>query len=207
MINKICPICSSKNTLYKKYYMPEICYYGRKTKGKKIKILECKRCGYTLELYKNSFDKSYKEGFIELRDKVTKEMIYDIIKFYIYEYGSYSESLKELEKILYLKPNYFNDILNDDRKIKSEDAALITIIYNFPFIIKCAARDFDANKSIECIKEFISNLENSIGRVDSLCYFEGDILGVFNIRSRVPNNEILGIKEESSIPISKKDKK
>ena len=29
MINKICPVCSGKNTLYKKDYTPKICYYGK----------------------------------------------------------------------------------------------------------------------------------------------------------------------------------
>lgn len=183
MINKICPICSSKNTLYKKDYMPEICYYGKKTKGKKIKVIECKICGFTQELHKNSFDKTYKKVFIGLRNKVTKEMIRDIMKFYFSEYGRFSE----IEKLLYLEPNYFSDILNDKRKIKSEDAALITIIYNFPFIFKCAAHNFDVNKSVEYIKEFISNLENSME---------------INAKKRV--NEILGIKEED-VPISKKE--
>ena len=63
---------------------------------------------------------------------------------------------------------------------------MIAIIYNFPFVIKCAAHDFNANKSIEYIKEFISNLENSMK---------------INAKNRV--DEILGIKEES-VPISKK---
>ena len=173
MINKICPVCSGKNTLYKKDYMPKICYYGKKTKGKKNKVIKCRRCGFTQELHKNSFDRSYKKGFIGLRNKVTKEMIHDIIKFYVSEYGRFSE----VERLLYLEPNYFNDILNDKRKIKPEDASLITIIYNFLFIIKCAAHDFDANKSIEYMKEFISNLENSMkinakNRVNEICPIE-----------------------------------
>lgn len=38
MINKICPVCSGKNTLYKKDYTPKICYYGKNTKhGNKCK--------------------------------------------------------------------------------------------------------------------------------------------------------------------------
>lgn len=176
MINKICPVCSSKNTLYKKDYMPEICYYGKKTKGRKIKVIECKTCGFTQELHKNSFDKSYKKGFIGLRNKVIKEMIHDIMKFYISEYGRFSD----IERLLYLESDYFSDILNDKRKIKPEDASLITIIYNFLFIIKCAAHDFDANKSIEYMKEFISSLEDSME---------------INAKNRV--NEMIGIKEES----------
>ena len=104
------------------------------------------------------------------------------MKFYVSEYGRYSD----IEKLLYLKPNYFTDILNDNRKIKPEDAALITIIYNFPFIIKCAPHNFDVNKSIKYIKEFISNLENSME---------------INAKKRV--NEILGVEEES-VPICKK---
>lgn len=183
MINKICPICSSKNTLYKKDYTPKICYYGRKIKSGKIKILECKRCGFTQELRKNSFDKIYKKEFIKLRNEVTKEMIRDIMKFYFSEYGRYSD----IERLLYLEPNYFSDILNDKRKIKSEDAALITTIYNFPFIIKCAAHDFDVNKFMEYIKEFISNLEKSM-----------------EINTKKLVNKILGIEEEDE-PISKKE--
>ena len=182
MINKICPVCSGKNTLYKKDHTLEICYYGRKTKGRKIKILECKKCGFTQELHKNSFNKNYNKDFIKFRNEVTKEMIRDIMKFYVSEYGRYSD----IEKLLYLEPNYFTDILNDNRKIKPEDAALITIIYNFPFIIKCAPNNFDVNKSTKYIKEFISNLENSIE---------------INAKKRV--NEILGVEEES-VPISKK---
>ena len=182
MINKICPVCSGKNTLYKKDYTPKICYYGKNTKRGKLKILECKRCGFTKELHKNSLDKIYNKDFIEFRNKVTKGMIRDIMKFYVSEYGRYSD----IERLLYLEPNYFTDILNDNRKIKSEDAALITIIYNFPFIIKCAPNNFDINKSIENIKEFISNLENSME---------------INEKKRV--NEILGVEEES-VPISKK---
>ena len=182
MINKICPVCSCKNTLYKKDHTLEICYYGRKTKGRKIKILECKKCGFTQELHKNSFNKNYNKDFIKFRNEVTKEMIRDIMKFYISEYGRYSD----IERLLYLKPNYFTDILNNNRKIKPEDAALITIIYNFPFVIKCAAHNFDVNKSIEYIKEFISNLENSM-----------------EVNAKKQVNEILSIEEES-IPISKK---
>ena len=182
MINKICPVCSSKNTLYKKDHTLEICYYGRKTKGRKIKILECKKCGFTQELHKNSFNKNYNKDFIKFRNEVTKEMIRDIMKFYISEYGRYSD----IERLLYLKTNYFTDILNGNRKIKPEDAALITIIYNFPFIIKCAPHNFDVNKSIEYIKEFISNLENSM-----------------EINAEKQVSEILSIEEES-IPISKK---
>ena len=60
-------------------------------------------------------------------------MISNMIKSYISEDGN---TFWEIEKILSLEPNYFNDILNDKREIKSEDAALIYIIYNFPFIIK-----------------------------------------------------------------------
>ena len=183
MINKICPVCSGKNTLYKKDHTLKICYYGRKTKCRKIKILECKKCGFSQELHKNSFDKNYNKDFIEFRNEVTKEMIRDIMKFYDSEYGRYSD----IERLLYLEPNYFSDILNDNRKIKPEDAALITIIYNFPFVIKCAAHDFDVNKSIEYIKEFISNLEKSME---------------INAKKRV--NEILGIEEEE-VPISKKE--
>ena len=183
MINKICPLCSGKNILYKKDYTPKICYYGKNTKRGKLKILECKRCGFTQELHKNSFDKNYNKDFIEFRNKVTKEMIRDIMKFHASEYARYSD----IERLLYLEPNYFSDILNDNRKIKQEDAALITIIYNFPFAIKCAAHDFDVNKSIEYIKEFISNLEKSME---------------INAKKRV--NEILGIVEEDE-PISKKE--
>ena len=182
MINKICPVRSSKNTLYKKDHTLEIYYYERKTKGRKIKILECKKCGFTQELHKNSFNKNYNKDFIKFRNEVTKEMIRDIMKFYVSEYGRYSD----IEKLLYLKPNYFTDILNDNRKIKPEDAALITIIYNFPFIIKCAPNNFDENESIKYIKEFISNLENFM-----------------EINSKNQVNEILSAKEES-IPINKK---
>ena len=182
MINKICPVCSGKNTLYKKDHTLEIYYYERKTKGRKIKILECKKCGFTQELHKNSFNKNYNKDFIKFRNEVTKEMIRDIMKFYVSEYGRYSD----IEKLLYLKPNYFTDILNDNRKIKPEDAALITIIYNFPFIIKCAPNNFDENESIKYIKEFISNLENFM-----------------EINSKNQVNEILSAKEES-IPINKK---
>ena len=182
MINKICPVCSSKNTLYKKDHTLEIYYYGRKTKGRKIKILECKKCGFTQELHKNSFNKNYNKDFIKFRNEVTKEMIRDIMKFYVSEYGRYSD----IERLLYLEPNYFTDILNDNRKIKPEDAALITIIYNFPFIIKCAPNNFDENESIKYIKEFISNLENFM-----------------EINSKNQVNEILSAKEES-IPINKK---
>lgn len=182
MINKICSVCSSKNTLYKKDHTLEIYYYGRKTKGRKIKILECKKCGFSQELHKNSFDKNYNKDFIEFKNKVTKEMIRDIMKFYVSEYGRYSD----IERLLYLEPNYFTDILNDNRKIKPEDAALITIIYNFPFIIKCAPNNFDVNESIKYIKEFISNLENSM-----------------EINSKNQVNEILSAKEER-IPINKK---
>lgn len=155
MINKICPICSSKNTLHKKDYIPKICYYGKNTKCGKVKILECERCGFTQELHKNSFEKIYKKEFNKLRNEVTKEMIRDIMKFYVSECGRYSD----IERLLYLEPNYFSDILNDKRKIKPEDAALISIIYNFPFVIKCAAHNFEVNKSVEYIKEFISNLK------------------------------------------------
>ena len=109
-------------------------------------------------------------------------MIRDIMKFYVSEYGRYSD----IERLLYLEPNYFNNILNDNRKIKPEDAALITIIYNFPFIIKCAAHNYDVYKSIEYIKEFISNLEKSM-----------------EINTKKRANEILSAKEES-IPINKK---
>lgn len=182
MINKICPVCSGKNTLYKKDHTLKICYYGRKTKGRKIKILECKKCGFTQELHKNSFNKNYNKDFIEFRNEITKEMIRDIMKFYVSEYGRYSD----IERLLYLEPNYFTDILNNNRKIKPEDATLIAIIYNFPFIIKCSAHNFDANKSIEYIKEFISNLEKSME---------------INAKNRV--DEILGIEEEN-VPISKK---
>ena len=83
--------------------------------------------------------------------------------------------------------SYTGNLLNDNRKIKQEDAALITIIYNFPFAIKCAAHDFDVNKSIEYIKEFISNLEKSME---------------INAKKRV--NEMLGIEEEDE-HISKKE--
>ncbi len=183
MINKICPICSSKNTLHKKDYTPKICYYGKNTKRGKLKILECEKCGFTQELHKNSFDKIYKKEFIKLRNEVTKDMIRDIMKFYVSECGRYSD----VERLLYLEPNYFSDILNDKRKIQPEDASLITIIYNFPFIIKCAAHDFDANKSIKYMKEFISNLENSME---------------INAKKRV--NEMLGVKEED-VPINKKE--
>lgn len=158
MITKICPVCSGKNTMYKKDYTPKICYYGRKTEGRKIKILECKRCGFTQELYKNSLDKNYNKDFINFRNEEIKEMIRYINKSYVSNYGIYNE----IEKLFYLEPNYFADILNDRRVIKPEDATLITIIYNFPFIIKCAAHDFEVNKSIKYIKEFISNLENSM---------------------------------------------
>ena len=182
MINKICPVCSGINTLYKKDHTLEICYYGKNTKRGKLKILECKRCGFTKELHKNSLDKIYKKEFIKLRNEVIKDMIRDIMKFYVSEYARYSD----IERLLYLEPNYFSDILNDNRKIKQEDAALITIIYNFPFIIKCEPHNFDVNKSIEYIKEFISNLENSME---------------INAKKRV--NEILGVEEES-VPISKK---
>lgn len=158
MIKKICPVCSSKNTMYKKDYTPEIHYYGRKTKDGKIKILECKRCGFTQEVHKNSLDKTYKKGFIKFRNEVTKAMIHDIMRLYVSENGVFSQ----LERLLYLEPNYFWDIVNDKRKIKPEDASLIAIIYNFPFIIKCAAHDFDVNKSMEYLKEFVSNLEKSM---------------------------------------------
>lgn len=184
MINKICSVCSGKNTLYKKDYIPKICYYGKNSKRGKLKILECKRCGFTQELHKNSLDKIYKKEFIKFRNEVIKDMIRDIImKFYASKYDRYSD----IERLLYLEPNYFSDILNDNRKIKQEDAALITIIYNFPFAIKCAAHDFDVNKSVEYIKEFISNLEKSME---------------INAKKRV--NEMLGIEEED-IPISKKE--
>ena len=32
MINKISPVCSGKNTLYKKDHTFKICYYGKNTK-------------------------------------------------------------------------------------------------------------------------------------------------------------------------------
>ena len=181
MKTKICPICLCKDTLYKKGYTPEIYYYGRKTKGRKIKILECKRCGFTQELYKNSLDKNYKKDFINFRNEEIKEMIRYINKSYVSNYGIYYE----IEKLFYLEPNYFADILNDRRKIKPEDATLITIIYNFPFIIKCAAHDFDVNKSIKYLKEFVSNLENSIE---------------INAKKRA---EELTVREEP-VPVSKK---
>ena len=184
MINKICPICSSKNTLYKKDYTPKICYYGKNARRGKLKILGCKNCGFTQELHKNSFDKIYNKEFIKFRNEVTKEMIRDIMKFYVSECGS---RFSEIERLLYLEPNYFNDILNDKRKIKPEDSALISIIYNFPFVIKCAAHNFDVNESVEYIKEFISNLENSMK---------------INAKKRV--NEILGIEKEE-VPINKKE--
>lgn len=187
MINKICPVCSGKNTLYKKDHTLKICYYGRKTKGRKIKILECKKCGFSQELHKNSFDKNYNKDFIEFRNEVTKEMVRDIMKFYVPEYGRYLMQISDIERLLYLEPNYFTNILNGNRKIKPEDATLITIIYNFPFIIKCAAHDFDVNKSVKYIKEFISNLEKSME---------------INAKKRV--NEMLGIEEED-VPISKKE--
>ena len=183
MINKICPVCSGKNTLYKKDHTLKICYYGKNTKRGKLKILECKKCGFTQELHKNSLDKIYKKEFIKLRNEVTKDMIHDIMKFYASEYGRYSD----IERLLYLEPNYFSDILNGNRKIKPEDATLITIIYNFPFIIKCAAHNYDVNKSTEYIKEFISNLEKSME---------------INAKKRV--NEMLGIEEKDE-PISKKE--
>ena len=182
MKNKICPICSGKNSLILKDYTPEVCYYNKKSFGKNIKIWECKNCGYKVERKKNSFDKSYNKEFIKLRNKVTKEMIRDIMKFYVSECGRYSE----IERILYLDSNYFSDILNDKRKIKPEDATLIAIIYNFPFVIKCAAHDFDVSKSIEYINEFISNLENSMK---------------INAMNRV--NEICPVEEE--VPINKKE--
>lgn len=186
MINKICPVCSGKNTLYKKDHTLKICYYGRKTKGRKIKILECKKCGFSQELHKNSFDKNYNKDFIEFRNEVTKEMVRDIMKFYVPEYGRYLMQISDIERLLYLEPNYFTNILNGNRKIKPEDATLITIIYNFPFIIKCAAHNYDVNKSTEYIKEFISNLEKSME---------------INAKKRV--NEMLGIEED--VPISKKE--
>ena len=130
-----------------------------------------------------AINKAFKSCNVAVKNEVIKDMIRDIMKFYASEYVRYSD----IERLLYLEPNYFSDILNDNRKIKQEDAALITIIYNFPFAIKCAAHDFDVNKSIEYIKEFISNLEKSME---------------INAKKRV--NEILGIEEEDE-PISKKE--
>lgn len=180
-MRKICPICSGRNTMYKKDYTPEIYYYGSKIKGRKIKILECKRCGFTVELHKNSLDKTYKKDFINFRNEEIKEMIRYINKSYVSNYGIYYE----IEKLFYLEPNYFADILNDRRKIKPEDATLITIIYNFPFIIECAAHNFELNKSIKYIKEFVSNLENSM-----------------EINAKKRAEELTG--GEESVPVSKK---
>jgi hypothetical protein len=180
--NKICPVCGSIKSITLKDYKPEVCYYNKKSFGKSIKIWECENCGHRVERNKNSFDKSYNKEFIKLRNEVTKEMVRDIMKFYVSECGRYSE----IERILYLEPNYFSDIVNNKRKIQPEDATLIAIIYNFPFVIKCAAHDFSVNKSIEYIKEFISNLEKSME---------------INAKNRV--NEMCPVKEE--IPISKKD--
>ncbi len=113
----------------------------------------------------------------KIRNEITKEMVRIIMNSYISESGRYSE----IERLLYLGPNYFSDILNDKRKIQPEDAALISIIYNFPFIIKCAAHDFDVNKSIKYIKEFISNLEksmeiNSKNKVNELTPSEEEVI-------------------------------
>lgn len=141
-------------------------------------------------MHKNSLDKIYKKEFIKFRNKVIKGMIRDIMKFYASEYARYSDVVNPIpiERLLYLEPNYFSDILNDNRKIKQEDAALITIIYNFPFAIKCAAHDFDVNKSIEYIKEFISNLEKSM-----------------EINAKKLVNKMLGIEEDDDEPISEKE--
>lgn len=79
------------------------------------------------------YDEKVKIKYTDYSIEATKEMISNMIRSYISEDGN---AFREIEKILSLEPNYFNDILTDKREIKPEDAALIYIIYNFPFIIK-----------------------------------------------------------------------
>lgn len=180
MINKICPICGSK--LHKKEKEFNISYFTSKTKSsKKLKIYQCDNCGFNVETNRHSFDKLYKKDFIKLRDNVTKKHIEEI------KWINDKISIFDLEKILYLNPNFFYDIKNGKIKVDATNAALITILYNFPFIFKCAAHNYDTNACIEYMKEFISNVEKTMNE---------------NAKNRV--NEILDIKEES-VPISKKE--
>ena len=156
MKNKICPICRSKNSIVLKDFDIKVHYCDKTSFGKRIKIWECKNCGYNVERKRNSFDKSYKREFIKLRNKTVKEMIKGIKTYFEFN----TLRLQDVERELYLDNNYFYDILNERRKIRPEDASLISIIYNFPFIVKCAAYNFEIQKCVEILKEFISQFDN-----------------------------------------------
>ena len=155
-----CPICGNR-TLKIKYDEPEVYYYASKSKCKKIKIIECQSCKYQHDI-RNSFSKAFNKEFKRFRIEVTKRHITDIIWLQSSVYKvSKTAARFDLERILYLDKNYFQDILNDRRKATASDAVLMEILFNFPFIFKCAAHNFDFKKSIEYIQEFISDLEKS----------------------------------------------
>lgn len=155
-----CPLCG-KRTLNIKYDEPNVTYYSHKAKCKKIKIYKCGYCYYQQEVRHNSFSKALFKEFKKLRNETTKKNINDVIWLQSYLLHMTKTATKsDLERLLYLDRNYFQDILNDNRKISSSDAILMEILFNFPFIVKCAAHNFEIQKCIEILKEFISQFDN-----------------------------------------------
>ena len=156
---KKCPICGNR-TLKIKYDEPEVYYYASKSKCKKIKIIECQSCKYQHDVG-NSFSKAFLKEFKKFRIEVAKKHINDIIWLQS-ETAKMSKTATrfELERILYLDKNYFQDILNNKRKVTASDAVLMEILFNFPFIFKCAAHNFETKKCVEYLKEFLSQFDN-----------------------------------------------
>jgi hypothetical protein len=157
---KKCPICGNK-TLKIKYDEPDVTYYSHKTKCKKIKIFECDSCKYQQEIRKDSFSKAFFKEFKKLRNESTKKTINDIIWLQSeISHMSKTATKIDLGRVLYLDRNYFQDILDNKRKVTSADAALVEILFNFPFIFKCAAHNFETKKTIEYLRDFISQFDN-----------------------------------------------